>query len=168
MKINKSILIVGAAVIGLASCEPEMTQPTEEQIDAKVQELVSQRRSELQAQCDADLLAAANMEADKIIMASANQPAAAAPAPAPRKAAPATPSRPAAKKKAVAKTPAKKVAEPVKQTKGGLKGSSDQSKAKNKNTVEGGGGLKAASDKSKANNKNTVEGGGGLKSKADK
>jgi len=107
MKINKSILIVGAAVIGLASCEPEMTQPTEEQIDAKVQELVSQRRSELQAQCDADLLAAANMEADKIIMASANQPAAAAPAPAPAPRAAAAPRRATPKAKPRVTTPAK-------------------------------------------------------------
>jgi len=129
MKINKSILIVGAAVIGLASCEPEMTQPTEEQIDAKVQELVSQRRSELQAQCDADLLAAANMEADKIIMASANQPAAAAPAPAPAPRAAAAPRAKAAPKPKP--QPKAKAPEPKPEPKQNSKQAKMQGKAQN-------------------------------------
>lgn len=103
MKFNKNILIAGAAIVSMAACQPEMTQPTDAEIDAVVATKVTEMKSSLEAECNKSILAMATAKADSIMVAAANKPqviqqviAAPAPAPAPKRA-------PAPKKKTVAK-----------------------------------------------------------------
>ncbi len=84
MKINKKVILAGAVLLTFAACKTEMKQPTEAEIDALVNEKVEAVKKQLQEDCNANLLAAANAEADKILMDAANKPAKVVQAPAPK------------------------------------------------------------------------------------
>ncbi len=130
MKLNKSILIAGAALVSFASCENKVVEPSQSDIDKEVAVKVMEVRNQLQADCDASIDAEAMRLADSVIIARGNRPAPVA-APAPKQAAPA----PAPKTKTKTKTtktppppPPPVKADPKKDKMGGKKVNTSEAK----------------------------------------
>lgn len=149
MKNLKYIIVPALAAFMFTACNNEVKGPTQAEIDTQVELKVKAATDQLKADCDNRIMQAAQLKADSILAKTetkkveASVPVAKPVAPAPK---PTTP----------------KVTTPVKsQTieSGGMRGQSDQSKLKDKNSVEGGG-MRNQSDQNVKKDVRSIEGGG--------
>ncbi len=160
MKNLKYFILSAFTGLFFASCNEAAQGPSQAEIDQQVEAKVKEATDKLKADCDAQIMNAAQLKKDSILLKLGNKPAAVPSKPTTAPSKPATaPTKPTAKeptKQAPVQTP------PVKEEPKGLKSLSDQSKQ------EAGkqGGLKSLSDQNKAQEANK-QGGGGLKSLRD-
>jgi hypothetical protein len=152
----KYIIIPALAGIMFASCNNTPQGPTQAELDAKVEAKVKEETDKMKANCDAQIMQAAQLKKDSILVKMGKMKA---PAPAPKS----TTTKTTTTKTTTTKTEPVKT-EPVKVEPKGLKQLSDQ----NKKGEGKQGGLKGLSDQSKTKeNESKGNTKGGLKSLSD-
>jgi hypothetical protein len=154
MKNLKYIIVPALSAFMFTACNNEVKGPTQAEIDTQVEVKVKAATDQLKADCDSRIMEAAQLKADSMMAKTVTKkvepsaPVAKPAAPAPK---PTTP-----------KVTTPKVTTPVKsQTieSGGMRGQSDQTKSKDKNSVEGGG-MRNQSDQNVKKDVRSIEGGG--------
>lgn len=156
MKNLKYLYIPVMAGLILASCNEAAQGPSQADIDQQVEAKVKEATDKLKSDCDAQIMNAAQLKKDSVLVKMGKAKPAETPKPATKPTATQKPVTPPPTKQAPVKQP-----EPPKETPKGLKSLSDQSKQENKQ----GGGLKSLSDQSKQ--QENKQQGGGLKSLRD-
>ncbi len=153
------------AGIFFTACNEGTQAPSQSEIDQQVEAKVKEATDKLKADCDAQIMNAAQQKKDSILVRLGNRANTTAPkavpTPAPKPAPKPTPAPPKTKEP-TKQAPVQNVPQPKEQPKG-LKSLSDQNKQESGKS----GGLKSLSDQNKAQEANKQQGGGGLKSLRD-
>ncbi|KXK43957.1 MAG: hypothetical protein UZ11_BCD004000394 [Bacteroidetes bacterium OLB11] len=152
------------AGIFFTACNEGTQAPSQSEIDQQVEAKVKEATDKLKADCDAQIMNAAQQKKDSILVRlgkATTTVTKVVPAPAP-KPAPKPTTAPPKTKEPTKEAPVQNVPQPKEQPKG-IKSLSDQNKQESGKS----GGIKSLSDQNKAQEANKQQGGGGLKSLRD-